>query len=75
MLEALGFAAVNDGEFRRVSYRSHFVDGAARQIPLERLAVSPQCGFASTVAGNPVTQDTQKAKLALVQETARRVWG
>jgi len=37
--------------------------------------VSPQCGFASTVAGNPVSPDDQRRKLALVVEVARRVWG
>ena len=47
---------------------------AARHIPLERLSISPQCGFSSAVVGNPVTPDDQRAKLALVVETARRVW-
>jgi 5-methyltetrahydropteroyltriglutamate--homocysteine methyltransferase len=51
------------------------VEEAGRYIDVARLAVSPQCGFASTVAGNPVTLDTERAKLALVQEVARRVWG
>ena len=51
------------------------VEEAAGHMPLERLAVSPQCGFASTVGGNPVTLDTQIAKLTLVQDVARRVWG
>jgi 5-methyltetrahydropteroyltriglutamate--homocysteine methyltransferase len=51
------------------------VEEAGRHIDVARLAVSPQCGFASTVAGNPVTLDTERAKLALVQEVARRVWG
>ena len=48
---------------------------AARYVPLERLSISPQCGFSSAVVGNPVTPDDQRAKLALVIETARRVWG
>jgi 5-methyltetrahydropteroyltriglutamate--homocysteine methyltransferase len=48
---------------------------AGRMMPLERLAVSPQCGFASTVAGNPVTEDIERAKLACIVETAREVWG
>ena len=43
-------------------------------IDLDRLAISPQCGFASTVAGNPVTEADQRAKLALVVETAREIW-
>jgi 5-methyltetrahydropteroyltriglutamate--homocysteine methyltransferase len=51
------------------------VDEAARYVPLENLALSPQCGFASTSAGNVLTQDEQKAKLALVADTAAKVWG
>ena len=48
---------------------------AARQLPLENLALSPQCGFASTMEGNLVSEDDQWAKLRLVVETARKVWG
>jgi len=48
---------------------------ATRYIDLDRLAISPQCGFASTVAGNPVTEADQRAKLALIVETARAIWG
>jgi 5-methyltetrahydropteroyltriglutamate--homocysteine methyltransferase len=44
-------------------------------VPLENLALSPQCGFASTSAGNVLTPDEQKAKLALVVDTAQKVWG
>ena len=51
------------------------IDEAARYVPLENLALSPQCGFASTSAGNALTQDEQKAKLALVVDTAAKVWG
>jgi 5-methyltetrahydropteroyltriglutamate--homocysteine methyltransferase len=51
------------------------VDEAARHIDLDRLAVSPQCGFASTVAGNPLTEADERAKLARVVETARAIWG
>ena len=47
---------------------------AARHVPLARLAVSPQCGFASGEAGNPLTPDEQSAKLRRVAEVARRVW-
>ncbi|HIO63904.1 MAG TPA: 5-methyltetrahydropteroyltriglutamate--homocysteine methyltransferase, partial [Dehalococcoidia bacterium] len=42
---------------------------------VERLALSPQCGFASTEAGNLLTEDEQWRKLELVVETARKVWG
>ena len=51
------------------------LEEAARYIDLDRLAVSPQCGFASTAAGNPLSEADQRAKLALVVDTARAVWG
>ena len=47
---------------------------AARIVPLERLALSPQCGFASTHEGNRLTPDDQRRKLELVTSTARSVW-
>ncbi len=47
---------------------------ASRHLPLENLALSPQCGFASTMEGNLVSEDNQWAKLRLVVETARKVW-
>src|SRR5262249_52652907 len=51
------------------------IDEAARYVPLERLCLSPQCGFASNFAGNPLTIDDERRKLALVVETAREMWG
>lgn len=51
------------------------IDQATRHIPLDRLALSTQCGFASTEEGNAITPDAQRAKLALIVETAQRVWG
>jgi 5-methyltetrahydropteroyltriglutamate--homocysteine methyltransferase len=51
------------------------IDAAAGVVPLERLALSPQCGFASTAPGNPLTADQQRRKLELVVDVARRVWG
>jgi 5-methyltetrahydropteroyltriglutamate--homocysteine methyltransferase len=48
---------------------------ATQFVPLERLAVSPQCGFASGEAGNPLTLEQQEAKLRRVVQVARRVWG
>jgi 5-methyltetrahydropteroyltriglutamate--homocysteine methyltransferase len=47
---------------------------AARFCPLERLAVSPQCGFATSVVGNAITEEDERAKLRVVAETARAVW-
>ena len=49
-------------------------DEATRFIDLDRLAISPQCGFASTVAGNPVTEADERAKLQLVVDAARAIW-
>ncbi len=51
------------------------IDEASRYVPIENLALSPQCGFASTAAGNLLTEEEQWRKLELVVETARKVWG
>jgi 5-methyltetrahydropteroyltriglutamate--homocysteine methyltransferase len=51
------------------------IDEAAKYVPLEQLCLSPQCGFSSTVDGNALTPEEQAAKLRLVVETAREVWG
>src|SRR3954465_7002506 len=51
------------------------IDEAAEYVPMEQLALSPQCGFSSTVEGNSLTREEQIAKLALVVETAQEVWG
>jgi 5-methyltetrahydropteroyltriglutamate--homocysteine methyltransferase len=51
------------------------IDEASRYVPLENLALSPQCGFASTAAGNLLSEDDQWRKLELVVSVARKVWG
>ena len=51
------------------------IDEAAKYVPLEQLCLSPQCGFSSTVDGNALTPEEQAAKLRLVVDTAREVWG
>ncbi len=51
------------------------IDEAAKFVPLDQLCLSPQCGFSSTVDGNALTRDEHIAKLRLVVETAREVWG
>jgi 5-methyltetrahydropteroyltriglutamate--homocysteine methyltransferase len=51
------------------------IEEASQYVPLENLSLSPQCGFASTAAGNLLTEDEQWRKLELVVETARKVWG
>ena len=51
------------------------IEEASKYVPLERLAISPQCGFASTIGGNHLTVDDMKRKLALCVEVAQDVWG
>jgi 5-methyltetrahydropteroyltriglutamate--homocysteine methyltransferase len=51
------------------------IDQAARYLPLENLALSTQCGFASAASGNLITWDDMRRKLELVAKVARRVWG
>ena len=51
------------------------IDEAARFLPLEQLALSPQCGFASGERGNKLSVDEEKAKLELIVEVAHDVWG
>ena len=51
------------------------IDEAARYVPLDRLCLSPQCGFASTVQGNLITEGDQWAKLERILEVTRQVWG
>jgi 5-methyltetrahydropteroyltriglutamate--homocysteine methyltransferase len=51
------------------------IEEATKYVPLENLALSPQCGFASGMLGNPLTWDQQRRKLELVVDTARKVWG
>ena len=50
------------------------IEDAARYVALDSLALSPQCGFASTMEGNLLSEDEQWAKLRLVADTAREVW-
>jgi len=50
------------------------IEEAAKFVPIEHLALSPQCGFASVAAGNEISWDDQRRKLDLLAETARTVW-
>ncbi|WP_100498074.1 5-methyltetrahydropteroyltriglutamate--homocysteine S-methyltransferase [Geodermatophilus chilensis] len=71
----LGLVTTKRPELERKDDLKRRIDEAARYVPLEQLALSPQCGFSSTVEGNALTRDEQIAKLALVVETAQEVWG
>jgi 5-methyltetrahydropteroyltriglutamate--homocysteine methyltransferase len=71
----LGLVTTKKQRLESVEELRQRLDEAARFIPLERLAISPQCGFASTMEGNRVTPEDQRRKLHRVAETARLVWG
>ncbi len=71
----LGLVSTKEAQLETSEHLSRRIGEAASVLPLEQLGLSPQCGFASTVAGNPISLDEQKAKLALVVEVARQVWG
>jgi 5-methyltetrahydropteroyltriglutamate--homocysteine methyltransferase len=71
----LGLVSSKTPQLESADALARRIDEAARSVPLEDLALSPQCGFASTMEGNLLSEDAQWAKLRLVAETARRVWG
>lgn len=70
----LGLVSTKTSEMETVEGLRRRIDEATKYIPLEQLAISPQCGFASDVVGNLISADDQKRKLELVVETARQVW-
>src|SRR5262249_39501212 len=71
----LGLISSKEPELESIDSLRRRIDEAAKYVPMERLAIAPQCGFASTQFGNLLTWDEQKRKLELVVETARVVWG
>jgi 5-methyltetrahydropteroyltriglutamate--homocysteine methyltransferase len=71
----LGLVTTKVGQLEDADALARRIDEASRYAPLDQLALSPQCGFASTFKGNLLSEDDEKRKLALVAETARRVWG
>jgi 5-methyltetrahydropteroyltriglutamate--homocysteine methyltransferase len=71
----LGLVSSKTATLERKDELEERIRQASQFIPLERLALSPQCGFASTIEGNSVTSADQEAKLHLVAETAKEVWG
>ena len=71
----LGLVTTKKERLETVDALRRRIDEAAKYVPLERLALSPQCGFASTMEGNRITAERQREKLARVAETARLVWG
>jgi 5-methyltetrahydropteroyltriglutamate--homocysteine methyltransferase len=71
----LGLLTSKKGAVEKKDDIKRRIDAAAKYIDLDQLALSPQCGFASTSLGNLLTEDQEFAKLALVVEVAREVWG
>ena len=71
----LGLVTTKLGQLESKDHIKRRIDQAARHVPLEQLCVSPQCGFSSTVHGNEIAYESQAAKLRLVVEIARDVWG
>ncbi|MBI4290170.1 MAG: 5-methyltetrahydropteroyltriglutamate--homocysteine S-methyltransferase [Betaproteobacteria bacterium] len=71
----LGLVSTKVGELESKDQLKRRIDEAAKHVPLDQLALSPQCGFSSTVHGNQIMRESQAAKLKLVVETAREVWG
>jgi 5-methyltetrahydropteroyltriglutamate--homocysteine methyltransferase len=71
----LGLVTTKRGELESKDVLKRRIDEAARYVPLDQLCLSPQCGFSSTVEGNALSLEEEVAKLRLVVETAREVWG
>lgn len=71
----LGLVTSKTGELESKDALKRRIEEAARIVPLEQLAISPQCGFASTEEGNLLSEEQQWKKLALCVEVAREVWG
>ena len=71
----LGLVTTKFGQLEKTEDLLRRIKEASRYIPIENLAISPQCGFASTVDGNIITPDDQWRKLDRVVEVSRIVWG
>ena len=71
----LGLVSTKKPELEDAGVLERRIHEASRYVPLDNLALSPQCGFASTAEGNLLSEEDQWAKLRLVAETSRQVWG
>jgi len=74
VIAVLGLITTKSGELEERDTLLRRIEEASRFLPVEQLAISPQCGFASGVEGNDLTEDEQWAKLDLMLEVAREVW-
>lgn len=71
----LGLITTKRPELEAMDLLSQRITEASRYISIERLGLSPQCGFASSIIGNRISFEDQRRKLELVAKTARAVWG
>ncbi len=71
----LGLITTKEGRIETQEDLLRRIEEASKYVPLENLALSPQCGFASSIPGNLLSRDDQRRKLELVVATARKVWG
>jgi len=74
-IAVLGLITTKTARVETVDELTRRLDEASRYLPLEQLALSPQCGFASGIAGNLLSEEEQWRKLDVMLETARQVWG
>jgi 5-methyltetrahydropteroyltriglutamate--homocysteine methyltransferase len=70
----LGLVSSKTPQLESMDVLARRTDEAAKFLPMENLAISPQCGFASTMGGNPLSEDDERAKLTLCVEAARKIW-
>jgi 5-methyltetrahydropteroyltriglutamate--homocysteine methyltransferase len=71
----LGLLSSKTGQLESKDELKRRIDEAAKYVPVEQLGLSPQCGFSSVAAGNPLTMDDQRRKLARVVEVVDEIWG
>lgn len=71
----LGLVSTKRPSLETLEELSNRIEEASRLVPLERLALSPQCGFSSSIVGNLITVEDEERKLRRVVDTARVVWG
>jgi 5-methyltetrahydropteroyltriglutamate--homocysteine methyltransferase len=71
----LGLVTTKTGEVESVDALKRRIDAASKHLSVDQLALSPQCGFASGIAGNMLSEDEQWRKFDAIRETARQVWG
>ena len=74
-IAVLGLITTKVSRLESVDELRRRIDEAARYLAIEQLAISPQCGFASSLRGNLLTEDEQFRKLDVMMETATKVWG